>query len=216
MTTDILDQITTALGDWSDAMHWSPAVFPSLPPAQLDTVRQVAHDTGLDGYSAWLAVSDVRHWGMASPYHEYVWPPDGGPLGRQPDTGWLERLELAYSSEGTGIPVQVWLPPSTPSEQVAAIIAAAGFGQGVPFRGILEMGASPPSAPHQGALEEAAPKAGRWRLPFVVFLLVCVLAQTGNAWRAADRGAIGLAAMWAFFGLNGLVLALVNARRWWR
>ena len=79
MTTDTLSRIDEALADWErssqqDAMSWSASVFPSLPAQQAETVRQVAHDTGLDGYAAWLVVADVREWGLASPYARLVWP----------------------------------------------------------------------------------------------------------------------------------------------
>lgn len=79
VTTDILSAIDGTLTDWEssgdDAYRWSPHPFPPLPPEQLNTVRQVAHDTGLDGYAAWLAVADVQIHGPASPYAEWVWPP---------------------------------------------------------------------------------------------------------------------------------------------
>jgi hypothetical protein len=80
MTADILTGIDGALEDWAtaqsaaDAMHWSPHPFPPLPAQQQATVRQVAHDTGLDGYAAWLVVADVMEYGAESRYAEYVWP----------------------------------------------------------------------------------------------------------------------------------------------
>jgi hypothetical protein len=55
-------------------MSWTASPFPPLPDQQVETVRQVVHDTGLDGYAAWLAVADVMAHGEASPYAAFVWP----------------------------------------------------------------------------------------------------------------------------------------------
>jgi hypothetical protein len=75
---DILDEIDAVL-TWEqdstkDAMRWHPGLFPPLSTEQAGTVRQVACDTGLDGYAAWLAVADVIRHGRASPYAELVQP----------------------------------------------------------------------------------------------------------------------------------------------
>jgi hypothetical protein len=80
VSADILASIDGTLEDWAttqssaDAMRWQPGPFFPLPAQQLDTVRQVCHDTGLDGYAAWLAVADVMDHGEASPYAGFVWP----------------------------------------------------------------------------------------------------------------------------------------------
>jgi hypothetical protein len=86
MSGDILTSIDDALEDWAqssdDAMRWQPDPGPFVPLTgqQLRMVRQVAHDTGLDGYAAWLAVADVMSFGPASPYAEFMRPgAPGGP-----------------------------------------------------------------------------------------------------------------------------------------
>lgn len=72
----VLAAIDGALDDWTvseDAMRCTGRVFPHLPPRDIETVRQVMHDTGLDGYAAWLAVADVaaQNW-HDSPYAGWV------------------------------------------------------------------------------------------------------------------------------------------------
>jgi hypothetical protein len=89
MTADILGDIDDTLEDWGtaassrDAMRWHPWAFPPLRRQQRETVRQVCHDTGLDGYAAWLVVADMMTNGVRSPYAHLMWSPGGGPLGRQ-------------------------------------------------------------------------------------------------------------------------------------
>lgn len=72
----VLGAIDGALEDWTvsgDAMRCTGRAFPRLGSRDIETVRQVMHDTGLDGYAAWFAVADVtaQSW-HGSPYADWV------------------------------------------------------------------------------------------------------------------------------------------------
>jgi hypothetical protein len=110
---DILDQIDGTLEDWataqrSDAMRWQPGLFFPLTARQLETVRQVAHDTGLDGYAAWLAVADVMDRGEDSPYAGFVWPSrSNGYTASGSAAGW-PRITIVVDMSGFGQAGGLW------------------------------------------------------------------------------------------------------------
>jgi hypothetical protein len=68
-TVTVLKRIDDAL-DWpgSDCSATWAAGFPDLNPAQAAVARQVTADTGVDGYTAWLMVTDWDEFGWASPF----------------------------------------------------------------------------------------------------------------------------------------------------